>query len=274
MAQFIQPGNQIHGASLGIGTQLLGNNVSAQRDNIFNFHAQPASEDVERRKCLRALFSTDPVDDRAKYISFKGEVISETFTWITKTPEYQRWLNQSTGTHLIWLSGSPGTGKTMMSIYLTEELEKIQSHHGRFLVTYYFCEGRDPKRNNPVGLLRGLIYTLVRQRPTLMKHLLTEYESQEDGLFSQDAIEPLWRILTMMINDPDAGSVYCVIDGLDECNESSTERLVHLLKKIHHHFANQKSRNPVYMSSNQGMSLSTTEELGRGSRITSARMLE
>ena len=35
-----------------------------------------------------------------------------------------------------------------------------------------------------------------------------------------------------MVHDPDAGSVYCVLDGLDECNETASELLLQRLKTL------------------------------------------
>jgi NACHT domain len=208
----------------------LGNNFSAGGNNIFNINAGPSTETIEAIRCKRSLFTTDPVDDRAAYISFKDEIITATFTWITKSQPYKSWVDRSTGSGILWISGGPGTGKSMLSVFLTQELESVET--GKALVLYYFCEGRDPKRNSPVHLLRALIYTLVQERPSLMKHLLPDYQVRQESLFGPDAIEPLWRILMKMIEDPDTGDVYCIIDGLDECAKTSLTHLEHILKKF------------------------------------------
>jgi ankyrin repeat protein len=120
-------------------------------------------------------------------------------------------------------------GKTMLSLYLTQELERMRQDPGSAVILYYFCDGRDHKRNNAVDLLRGLIYLLVRTRPGLMKFLVSEYEIQKQSLFSQTSIEALWRVFESMVRDESAGQVYCIIDGLDECKQDS---LWHFLRKI------------------------------------------
>ena len=231
-----QLGNQVSGASLCSGVQILGNNFSAGGNNVINFNVGPNHDDIERRKCLQALFVSDPTDDREKYVSFKGQPFPQPFGWIMKSETYRSWANHGTGSNLLWLSGEAGMGKTMLTIFLSQVLEQQTAENS--LVLYYFCEGRDPKRNVPVNILRGLIYTLVKKRPKLMKHLLPDFEVQADALFTPDAIEPLWRIFTDMIKDPIAGPIYCIIDALDECAPASLRHLEHLLHKFKDYFRN------------------------------------
>jgi ankyrin repeat protein len=221
----MQGGNQVSDTVVASGGfAILGNNLSAAGNITIN--AGPSSE----KKCLQALFATDPADDRAKHISFKGNPVRSIFTWITNVKAYKSWVDRGTGSRLLWISGGPGMGKTMLAIFLSEELKQIADDNG--LVLYYFCEGRDPKRNCTINILRGLIYTLVQQRPRLMKHLLPDYEVRSDALFESDAIEPLWRILVNMVRDPTTGPVYCIIDGIDECASTSLTHLEHILKKL------------------------------------------
>lgn len=78
------------------------------------------------------------------------------------------------------------------------------------------------------------MYSLLMKREALVDHVLPDFEVQEAALFTK--IEPLWRILVQMLANPVSGSVYCVVDGLDECDPES---LYHLLKKIKLFFRRQ-----------------------------------
>ncbi|KAH0562829.1 hypothetical protein GP486_002544 [Trichoglossum hirsutum] len=216
-----------------------------------------SSQAKEKKKCLHALFVTDPTDDRAKYISFRGRPVARTCTWLTENQTYKTWVDPQTQSALIWISGGPGTGKTMLSIFLTEELEKMRS--AKAILLYYFCENRDAKRNSAVNVLRGLIFSLIRQRPNLIKCLLPDFEVQEQALFGPNSIEALWRIIENMIKDPETGPVYCVIDGLDECSQTSLEQLEHVLKKIRIFYADH-ARNM------QGQGIGGVESAAEGLR--------
>ncbi|RAO73139.1 uncharacterized protein BHQ10_009151 [Talaromyces amestolkiae] len=230
MSARTQRGNSIHGAHATAGAnQFVGNNFSASGNNIINLSNTEDTEATAKKNCLRALFVSSPADDRAKHLSFKGQVISATCQWLTETEGYRCWLDVQSRVNLLWLCGGPGVGKTMLSIYITQELEKYRAES---LVLYYFCEGRDPKRNSPIQILRGLIYSLVQQRPALIEHLLPDYEVQGDALFAPEAIESLWRILMKMIGDRRVDHVYCLVDGIDECAATSMSQLEHLLAKF------------------------------------------
>jgi len=59
---------------------------------------------------------------------------------------------------LLWVSSVPGKGKTMLSIFLAEELERevIQPQDTAFV--QYFCHRKDENRNTAVAIMRGLIF--------------------------------------------------------------------------------------------------------------------
>jgi hypothetical protein len=67
----------------------------------------------------------------------------------------------------------------MLSIFLTEELEKIMQNMEDAKLLFYFCDHRDENRNNAVAILRGLVYQVITKRPTLVKHVLRYFETEE-----------------------------------------------------------------------------------------------
>src|SRR5271156_2281700 len=104
--------------------------------------------------CRAELFLTDPLDDRAELITAKGQRVPGTCQWITTNKTYASWL--ASRSQLLWLSGGPGKGKTMLSIFLTEELEKIAAQSQDAILAYFFCDNRNNTRNTAVAILRGL----------------------------------------------------------------------------------------------------------------------
>jgi hypothetical protein len=192
-----------------------------------NLLAQSQSKDDRLEDtCLADLFLTDPVDDRAKLVTEKGERVPGTCEWILTHKTYISW--QSAPSQLLWLSAGPGRGKTMISVYLTQKLEEFVQLQQDSLLVYFFCDNRDNKRNSAVAVLRGLILQLLRLRPMLFDHILPAYKVQGNSLFS--SFESLWRIFEGMILNTSLSQVICVIDGLDECDEPSLDMLVKKLK--------------------------------------------
>ena len=49
---------------------------------------------------------------------------------------------------------------------------------------------------------------------------------QKESLFLSTSFETLWRIFESIVSDPALETTYCVLDGLDECDEASLEVLL------------------------------------------------
>jgi hypothetical protein len=192
-----------------------------KRIMLSNIISVGPNED-EAHACLRALFLTDIRADRAKLITTKGSRVDGTCKWIKSHALYDSWLRSQS--QLLWLSGGPAKGKTMLSIFLAEELEQTASVFPNTSFLQYFCDNKDEKRNTAVTVIRGLIYQLLQSRPKLFDHILPSFKIQEKSLFT--SFETLWRIFESMVCDPVLGSTYCVLDGLDECDEASLEMLL------------------------------------------------
>lgn len=179
-----------------------------------------------QRECLEALFLTEPQDDRTKLINDKGERVPTTCEWITTHEKYLGWLRDP-ASRLLWISGGPGKGKTMLSIFLTEEISARVARSHDALLAYYFCDNQNENRRSGITILRALIYQILRQRPSLFRHILPDFEVQRKALFSaSSAQETLWRMLRNMLLDPSSSSktiIFAVIDGLDECERPSLD---------------------------------------------------
>ena len=182
--------------------------------------------DEERTGCMAALLLTKPKDDRELLIHQKGSRVNGTCIWIKEDASYNSWFHSDS--QLLWLSGGPGKGKTMLSIFLSEELEHLaRPSHGTVFLEYY-CDNKDDRRNSAIAILRGLLYQLLESRPSLYKYIMAEFQHQGEKLLS--SFPSLWNIFREMLRDPDLKTVYCVLDGLDECDGDSLEWLLQKLK--------------------------------------------
>lgn len=156
--------------------------------------------------------------------------MDQTCEWIKFNNLYKSWLESPS--QLLWVSGGPGKGKTMLSIFLAEELERIAGQSESTLFLQYFCDNKNDKRNTAITILRGQILQLLRYREKLFDHILPDWKVQKKSLFSGFSFERLWRIFENMISDPILEITYCVLDGLDECDENSLEMLLRKFTKI------------------------------------------
>ncbi|KAK6222038.1 NACHT and Ankyrin domain-containing protein [Colletotrichum tabaci] len=223
---FHSASNIISGTLHNHGLSLTGN--SFQGSYLHFDNSSGANTELD---CRKALFLTNPVDDHHEVESEKPSLVRKACEWILNNASFQSWFHHDTEPQLLWISGGSGMGKTMMALFLLDELEKNEALRGapNDVLLFYFLDTRNEKRNTAVTLLRGLIYLLLQARPALLSHILPDFEIQKEGLFAPTSFEALWRIFASMLRDPAIGTVRCLIDGLDECQEAS---LVRLLRKI------------------------------------------
>ncbi|KAF4823545.1 Vegetative incompatibility protein HET-E-1 [Colletotrichum tropicale] len=206
---------------------------------------------------LGAVFLTNSSDERSVIISAKGKRVDGTCSWMLETDAYNTWMN--TPCPGLWITGGPGMGKSMMSIFLTEHLEMKALKSATESVLYFFCDGQRDMRNNARGILHGLISQLVGLKPSLARHGILE-EKSDWGVKTYDVrVESLCRTFNSMVEDPDAGRVFCVIDGLDECDNTSGELINSFLGVKTSRFK------PVVVS--RPLSLSLTSSLAKYVRL-------
>ena len=180
-------------------------------------------------KCLQSLFLSDPQGDLAAIRSAKGDRVPGTCEWILTHDRYTAWLVED-GPRLLWLSGGPGIGKTMISGFLVEELAHLAEGSSQTMLAYYFCDDKDEKRRTATAILRGLLLQLLRQRPVLFKHIRPKFKISRDTLFTN--FHSLWRVFISVVQDPGAGDVYCLIDALDECEKESRQLFLKSLTTV------------------------------------------
>ena len=146
--------------------------------------------------------------------------------WVLEDATYQAWWN-SPDSKILWLSGGPGKGKTVIATFLTEALSKITNDDENKMFIYFFCDNRSENKNSDLVILRKLILQLLEQRPYLFQHILPEFRFAHERLLGDKYA--LWRFFEEMILSLEC-QTYCIIDGLDECDPESLSFLVARLK--------------------------------------------
>ncbi|KAK3364038.1 heterokaryon incompatibility protein, partial [Lasiosphaeria hispida] len=171
--------------------------------------------DDKDTQCLQDLRQTDPRDDKKRIEDTKGGLLQDAYNWVLDNSEFQQWRN-STDRHLLWIKGDPGKGKTMLLCGIVNELQSLSPETG--LLSFFFCQGTDTRINNATAILRGLIYLLLDQQPSLIPHVRKKYDHAGKKLFEdENGWVALSEIFTNILQDPSLESAYLVIDALDEC---------------------------------------------------------
>ncbi|KAH8659477.1 hypothetical protein BGZ61DRAFT_523576 [Ilyonectria robusta] len=156
-------------------------------------------QDDRDKQCLTDLRETDPRDDKTRIQGTKGGLLRDSYRWILDHDDFQRWRNDPQS-QLLWIKGDPGKGKTMLLCGIIDEPQQEPDKR----LSYFFCQATEARLSNATAVLRGLIYLLVVQQPSLA----CSGEARPCGL--DDAI--------------------LIVDALDECTTNRLQLLDFITK--------------------------------------------
>jgi hypothetical protein len=173
-------------------------------------------EEIDKqKKCIQDLHLTDPSNDKRRIEDTKGGLLEDSYHWILKNADFQQWhADKNSG--LLWIKGNPGKGKTMLLCGIIEELKRSIAKTD--LLSYFFCQATDSRINSATAVLRGLLYLLVKQQPSLVVHIQKEHDHAGKALFENaNAWVALSKIFTSILQDLNLNSTFLIVDALDEC---------------------------------------------------------
>ncbi|OCK88236.1 uncharacterized protein K441DRAFT_647029, partial [Cenococcum geophilum 1.58] len=186
-------------------------------------HARLKDEFDKMQTCIQDLHLTNPRDDKKRIEDTKGGLLEDSYRWIIANSEFKQWRYTQLSP-LLWIKGDPGKGKTMLLCGIINELSK--STFNTALLSYFFCQATDLRINNATAVLRGLIYMLVDQQPSLVSHIQKKYENVGKALFEDaNAWTALSEIFTNILQDSSLDGIYLIVDALDECVNGLPELL-------------------------------------------------
>ena len=170
----------------------------------------------EYSKCMRALGPSNPDATRYKISRW----VPGTCTWLLDDPRYQEWIN-GTEKALLWVTGAPGSGKTVLSSFVIDQIESTKTPRD---VGFFFADDSSTSQRSAVMLLRGLLYQILNRNPSLFKHVQVHWKRTAERAFEELGL--LWRICTACFDDPLLENAVFVLDALDECAAPDCEHLL------------------------------------------------
>ncbi|KAI0437967.1 ankyrin repeat protein [Xylaria telfairii] len=183
-----------------------------------------ANTHAEAAPVLDALLLTRPEVDRKSLIALKGRRVDGTCEWLIQHPRYQEWLS-CTNPPVLWISGGPGKGKTMLAIYITEVLQPVVEATGNVLL-YYFCSNRNKNQNTALTIMRGIIHQWISLQPHLARYIKKSFDGVETTKYTVSNFTLLWNAFLTLLGQTKSSQVICVLDGLDECEKESLGQLL------------------------------------------------
>ena len=171
-----------------------------------------------------------------KYIKVRQadiiDAYARTFQWIFKgasadgkrSIEFLDWLESGSG--IYWIAGKAGSGKsTLMKFLCGHESTRSALKNwagGRKLVTasYFFWNSGNQIQKSREGLLRSLLYQILRQYPALISIVCSPRRFSDDpsnANFTEWTYQELFETFERLVNQTlHPCHVCCFVDGLDE----------------------------------------------------------
>jgi ankyrin repeat protein len=180
---------------------------------------------MERITILRCLndSASDYEDIKNSHSSRRVE---NTCLWFLRDGTYKTWLNQGARSVLLFSAG-PGSGKSVLAAFLVDELTKHHRPNADYTVCYFFFQESNYKLKTVKSALCALLLQLFVEEPSLLAHAVKEYRIKGQK-FAED-INALRKIFSLVVQDHPRSEVICIIDGLDECEETGRDSLIDYL---------------------------------------------
>lgn len=147
--------------------------------------------------------------------------MASSYKWILRHPDFLQ-LQNDPNRRLLSIRGSPDHGKTMLLIGIIKHLELSLP---RTNLTYFFCQGSNALMNSSNSVLRGLIYRLICNQPSLIAYLREKYDRHKSMFQDGSSFFALSEVASRMLRHPELGRVYILLDALDECETNRNQLL-------------------------------------------------
>ena len=168
-----------------------------------------------------------------------------TCSWILQSKTFHKWRSDPE-CRLLHLTGPPGSGKTVLSNFTIDQLQKeMEGETDPSIkvrppfVLFFFFELKQRVDLAVHDLLRILISQLLGLEPFFfqyvpqkVRHRYRRPKHQRWISTSSEDLEDLLNLLLSMLRDPACQTTYCVIDGLDECDAASVPWVTRLLDQL------------------------------------------
>ena len=201
---------------------------------------------LKEKECLRTLLpSALNFKETQPMGSYPG-----TCLWLYDVPEFRAWHHRKDGSKnkILWIKGSPGSGKTILLKSLRNRVEKQWSPNGSSFI-WSVAEGRDldsvfflPTQfrrysPNPAGVYRSLLGQLFNQDPSLRTALMALYKRNQLLLQPMDDAQ----VASFFIDDYIEQKVetpikrtFIFVDAADDCGVLYLQDLVYYLAQLAH----------------------------------------
>ena len=190
-------------------------------------HGSPVLSLEEQRECARCFHRSSFYES---YRTVNPDRVPNTCEWVLRREEYERW-RQNHQTAFLWMSADAGCGKSVLSSFLVDLLRSEVSELETPAVVCHFFLKDNSAQGDGINVLSAILNQIFIDSPGLLQHAFEEYDRQGSALL--ESFDALWGIFLSLLQDKTRKSIFLVLDGLDECGNSTKSRLTESIVKLY-----------------------------------------
>jgi hypothetical protein len=118
-------------------------------------------------------------------------------------------------------------------------VERLQHESEDYLVLPCFCKDDKNSRKKAMVIIRNLLYQLLSEKREVFRHVRRRALILEgENAFT---FQKLWDVMMHILRYSGVKGVFCIIDGLDECDEESPSQVRYSQKLLREMSCQQKT---------------------------------
>ncbi|KIM27885.1 hypothetical protein M408DRAFT_310306, partial [Serendipita vermifera MAFF 305830] len=162
----------------------------------------------ERQKILDWV---SPINFFARQDEIFSKRQADTGTWLLENDDFKKW--KSGEEKMLWCSGIPGAGKTVLAATVMHHLRKEFIRDVGLAIVY--CNYKDQEIQTPVNLLSGILRQLY-DRISLSENIKSLYRQHIERK-TRPTISEISELLSAEMKR--FSKIFVIVDALDECPE-------------------------------------------------------
>lgn len=167
-------------------------------------------------------------NESLQYEAFKNDLneppAPKTCEWFKTHDAYRQWTEIDRG--VLVVAASPGCGKSVLARSLVDEFR----NENVATVCHFFFKDNSLQNQAASGLCALLHQILTKHEDIVLKFEKTIAQQDKEAL--QNNMGQLWEIFAGVTEALPYSPVLCVLDGLDECQQKSREKLINDIKGL------------------------------------------
>ncbi|KAF2800244.1 hypothetical protein K505DRAFT_229183, partial [Melanomma pulvis-pyrius CBS 109.77] len=189
------------------------------------FEAQRSAELDRRRLNIQQWLCAHDIEARqedAAKSRYNG-----TGNWLIQDSRFTKWFNfDYCAESLLWLSGIPGAGKTVLSSLVVEECRNLPKAR----TSFFYCRHSDEHRNAFVSVARAILSQLAVNNSPLLLYLYDRASKSGEAVLSSTSTAKDLLAIALQTCDK-SYKTYIILDGLDEYSRDDRKEIIEWFKE-------------------------------------------